>query len=588
MPDSGEEVTFAGFDEAGSTEADTSAAKKKRKDHNKYYFQPEDEKYANYVRNDCTKEDAEAWLSADAKGTYIFRKGERGQDLCLSVSLDDTGKVWHGTVNVFTGVDKKMLYCLNGNTKHVEKSITELVDHYDNVSYDNVTGHVLVLQMPPGGANAKLVKLEDAMAAVEANRSGDGTLELDEAAWYGTPIAKAGYGILLYFFMGYMFYMTYKECADDGYTNSMGLDNCTNVLFEPMSFTDATYFMIVLMTTTGYGDQGAFVQSTSVMWFTCFFVVYGVAVVLTAIMIIAEALAEKAEEAKKAIQADALRAMFESGDEAEKKLAFEQELNTHKGRDSKKSCWTRFNDYLEAHALLKSVMVLAVVMLIGQLFMAFVKHTDPLMPNECFLSDDYNVEAVDGSGEIYNICEGVQNEGNAFEGTYTFTQSFYWAVVSGTTVGFGDLSPESDGGKWFCIFYLPILIVAFINFIGALQSMLKGEGSLEDILNLKLDSDLIAQLDKSGDGEVSKDEWLRAMMIALGKADEDLCDLICEHFDNLDADNSGTLDVDDLSAAMTKTTPDAADTKAIAKQKTADYNKANKAKTKARVGMIAM
>ena len=160
-------------------------------------------------------------------------------------------------------------------------------------------------------------------------------------------------------------------------------------------------------------------------------------------------------------------------------------------------------------------------------------------------------------------------------------------------MGFGDLSPESDGGKWFCIFYLPMIVLAFVNFIGALQSMLKGEGSLEDILNLQLDQDLIKQLDKSGDGEVSKDEWLRAMMIALGKADEDLCDLICEHFDNLDADNSGTLDVDDLAAAMKKPTEvegGESDTlrKATAHQKAADYNAKHKNDKKGttRVGMI--
>ena len=145
----------------------------------------------------------------------------------------------------------QMLYCLNGNTKHVEKTIKELVDHYDNVSYDNIDGHVLVLQLPPGGANAKTVKLEDAMAAVEANKTGDGTLEMEEVAWFLTAPAKATYGILLYFLLGYCFYMLYEECADEGYTRSMGLENCTNVLFEPLSFTDTTYYMIVVMTTTG-------------------------------------------------------------------------------------------------------------------------------------------------------------------------------------------------------------------------------------------------------------------------------------------------------------------------------------------------
>jgi len=86
---------------------------------------------------------------------------------------------------------------------------------------------------------------------------------------------------------------------------------------------------------------------------------------------------------------------------------------------------------------------------------------------------------------------------------------------------------------------------------------------------------------------VSKDEWLRAMMIALGKADEDLCDLICEHFDNLDADNSGTLDVDDLSAALTKKTT-TGETKKVAKEKVTAYNKAHKEKPKARVGAMSV
>ena len=144
-----------------------------------------------------------------------------------------------------------------------------------------------------------------------------------------------------------------------------------------------------------------------------------------------------------------------------------------------------------------------------------------------------------------SLCDRYQNNGN-----YNFIQSLYWAVATGTTVGFGDLSPETDAGKWFCIFYLPIVIVGFVNFVGALQAKLKGEGSLEDILGLALNEELITQIDKSGDGAVSKDEWLRAVLVALGKADEDLCDLILEQFDNLDTTKDGLLSVDDFKGVF--------------------------------------
>lgn len=369
--------------------------------------------------------------------------------------------------------------------------------------------------------------------------------------------------------------MLYEECADEGWSKSMGMDNCTRPLFEPLTFTDTTYYMIVLMTTTGYGDQGAFVQSTSVMWFTCFYVIYGVAMVLTGIMIIAEAVAEKAEAAKKLIQQEALREMFESGNETLREEALEQELKKNKGTEHNQTFCKRLSAWAESNPLQKSLVILFAVMFVGQMFMSQVKMVDPIYPAECYLSD-YDVEAIDGSGEAYNLCETPENEGK-----YTFTQSLYWAVVTGTTVGFGDLSPETDEGKWFCVFYLPCIVLAFVNFIGAMQSMLRGEGSLTDILSLKLDKDLINQLDKSGDGEVSKDEWLRAMMIALGKADEDLCDLICEHFDNLDSDKSGTLDVDDLSAAVTSTNA-SSDMNAKAQA----YNKAHKKDGRVQMGAL--
>ena len=65
----------------------------------------------------------------------------------------------------------------------------------------------MTLPLPPGGADAKQVSLKEAMAAAVQNEASDGTLELDNTSWWWTPPAKAAYGIVLYFVMGWAFYM---------------------------------------------------------------------------------------------------------------------------------------------------------------------------------------------------------------------------------------------------------------------------------------------------------------------------------------------------------------------------------------------
>ena len=69
-------VVFSFLDAGANEPSDTPDPKGKSK-RDKYHFAKCDEIFSHYVKNECTKKDAEEWLADDAAGTYLFRKGER-------------------------------------------------------------------------------------------------------------------------------------------------------------------------------------------------------------------------------------------------------------------------------------------------------------------------------------------------------------------------------------------------------------------------------------------------------------------------------------------------------------------------------
>lgn len=60
---------------------------------------------------------------------------------------------------------------------------------------------------------------------------------------------------------------------------------------------------------------------------------------------------------------------------------------------------------------------------------------------------------------IYHYLEG-----------WTWIDCFYFSVITLTTIGYGDFTPQTDGGKLFTIFYILIGIGIILSFISAVYN----------------------------------------------------------------------------------------------------------------------
>lgn len=132
---------------------------------------------------------------------------------------------------------------------------------------------------------------------------------------------------------------------------------------------------------------------------------------------------------------------------------------------------------------------------------------------------------------------------------WTFIESFYFCIVTTTTVGYGDLNMVNQSSRLFSIFYIilsVVIVAAAIGNITTINFEIKTEKRRLENLNRKLDFSMIREMDKDGDG-VDKCEFLVEMLLQSGLVDrEHDIDPWLKRFDELDADGSGKLDKDDI------------------------------------------
>lgn len=85
---------------------------------------------------------------------------------------------------------------------------------------------------------------------------------------------------------------------------------------------------------------------------------------------------------------------------------------------------------------------------------------------------------------------------------WSYIDSFYFSVVTLTTIGYGDFSPQTDGGKMFTVLYIIVgigMILSFINTIQHHYTYMKHKEKREILKNRafqKNEDKMIARIDK--------------------------------------------------------------------------------------------
>jgi len=133
-----------------------------------------------------------------------------------------------------------------------------------------------------------------------------------------------------------------------------------------------------------------------------------------------------------------------------------------------------------------------------------------------------------------------------------FITSIYWSTVTCSSVGYGDV-PLSEGSQYFAIFYMLTGTIVTASSLGELADVFIERGKREKhrkILREKLTTTSITDFDGDGDGQVSEQEFLEAMLVKLGKVTKADINEIKDQFKKLDVDGSGFLDEKDLVGVL--------------------------------------
>mmetsp|Transcript_3156 Transcript_3156/g.4958 ORF Transcript_3156/g.4958 Transcript_3156/m.4958 type:complete len:381 (+) Transcript_3156:58-1200(+) len=268
-------------------------------------------------------------------------------------------------------------------------------------------------------------------------------------------------------------------------------------LFEDWDVVDALYFSMVTFTTVGYGDISPGSQIGRL--FTCIYAVAGVVIIGAIIGKIGEHVAEnqiritKKKDLK--LQETAV-SLMQGGNDSGSSSEDDKQTTTLISYD-----WAEFlSTTLKPYAYL-------------------------LVP---FLLSAW----LEGRNQDWTIID-----------------TLYFAVCTITTIGYGDLSPNTKLSRIVAIFFIPFSVFALASIFGSVVAFAAERKTMkeqESILHRGFRLSDLDLMDKDKSGQISELEYVEFMLLSTDKVEKEFLDRLHVQFRSLDKDGSGVLDRSDI------------------------------------------
>lgn len=144
-----------------------------------------------------------------------------------------------------------------------------------------------------------------------------------------------------------------------------------------------------------------------------------------------------------------------------------------------------------------------------------------------------------------SVLSFVENKG--------FVDAFYCVCCTITTLGYGDHSFETEGGRIFAVFWIltsTICLGQFFFYIAELNTETRQRELVKWVLSRRVTNQDLEAADLDNDGVVEAAEFILYKLKEMGKISQEDISIVMEEFEELDVDQSGTLSVSDISLAQ--------------------------------------